>query len=149
MDEKIKLLFGGDIQFDQVIRPPRRLFRVLEETEMGVFGRALNRLSGWYFDFSTRHPSIDRLLGKMTGGWFDKIHKKWIVDAYSNKQSFPLCYLLDCKEHKELYEKLFPYKEEVTARSCRFETVDVEKMKSFPFQGIRTLVRHQVYDNRA
>ena len=46
-------------------------------------------------------------------------------------------------------KKLFPYKEEVTARSCRFETVDVEKMKSFPFQGIRTLVRHQVYDNRA
>lgn len=101
MDEKITLLIGGDIQFDQVIRPPRRLFRVMEETEMGVLGRALNRVSDWYFDFSTRHPSIQRLLGKMTGGWFDRIHKKWIVDAYANKHAFPLGYLLDRKEHME------------------------------------------------
>jgi len=141
MDEKITLLFGGDIQFDQVIRPPRRLFRVLEETEMGVFGRALNRASVRYFDFSTQHPIIPRLLGKMTGGWFDKIHKKWIVDAYANKHAFPLCYLLDRKEHVELYEKLFPYKEEVTAQSCHFETADIEEMKSFPFRGIRPLVQ--------
>ncbi|MCK4822683.1 hypothetical protein KA005_43370 [bacterium] len=69
MDERIAIFFGGDVQFDQVIRPPRRLFHVFEETDMGTFERTLRRLSACYFDFSTRHPSIPHLplSGKMTG----------------------------------------------------------------------------------
>ena len=109
MDERITIFFGGDVQFDQAIRPPRRLFHVFEETDMVPFERTLRRASGWYFNFPTRHPSIPHLSGKMTGGWFDKAHRKWIVDAYANMHAFPLCYLLDRKEHMELYKKLFPY----------------------------------------
>ena len=136
----MKLFLGGDVQFDQVIRPPRRLFSVVENSELGFVRRMLKHMSGKYFDFALRYPSVPAMLGKITSGCFDGIHKKWIVDAYSNKHAFPLCYLLDRKEHMDLYEKLFPYKEEVTARPCRFETADVEEMKFFPLRGIRPLV---------
>jgi poly-gamma-glutamate capsule biosynthesis protein CapA/YwtB (metallophosphatase superfamily) len=141
MTERVSLLLGGDIQFDRVIRPSRRVFDVKKETNMGGTERLFRRLSAWYFNFSTRYPSIPVLIGKMTGGLFQNIHKKWIVDAYSNKYVFPLYYLLDCEEHLALYKKLFPYKEEITAQSCWKELVDINEKASFPFQGIRALVK--------
>jgi len=141
MDEKITLLFGGDIQFDQIVRPPRRLFSVLEDTELGLIGRTLKDLSGKYFLFSTRYPRVPRLLGKITGGVFDKIHNKWIVDAYSSKHVFPVYYLLNREEHFALYRKLFQYKEEVTARSCHMSEFPAGERKMFPFKGIGPLVK--------
>ncbi len=141
MNKGKNLIFGGDVQFDRVIRPPKRLFPVLEEMEMGIIERTLNRISRWYFDFDKRYPSIPSLIGKITGGWFENIHKRWIGDAYSNKHAFPLYYLLNCEEHVALYKKLFPHKEEMTARALSPDKSNFNEKKSIPFQGIRALVR--------
>ena len=104
MSDEVKLLFGGDIQFDRIQRPLprlRRIIRVSEETEAGNGRRTLKYLASKYFNLATRYPRIPRLLGKMTGGLFDSIHEKWIIDAYSNKLAFHLYNLLNPEEHME------------------------------------------------
>ena len=139
-DMEVSLLAGGDVQFDLIARPERKVFNVVEKYPKNSSKKIVNKLKVKYFDLGVKYPRVFETLGSCLGDWFDRMHFKIMNNLSSYKNKFNIQFPLNTNENIELWNKLHPNNEVITAITNEYNFNNDEEKKIFPFLGVSQLI---------
>lgn len=139
-DTELSVLAGGDVQFDMVTRPVRKTFQIFENSSGNGLMKALDSLKIKYYDFGTNHPRFFRTIGSWLGDWFERTHLRFMNNSFSCKNNLRIQLPLTTSENIELWHKLNPNNEVITAITNNYNFENEEEKVLFPFLGVRQLI---------
>ena len=137
---ELSLLAGGDVQFDSVARPERKVCTILEDSPGNGFMKALDGLKIKCYDFATNHPRVFRTLSSRLGDRFERTHFRFMNNSFSCKTGQRFQLPLNTTKNIELWHKLNPNNEVITAITNNYNFENEEVKVLFPFLGVRQLI---------
>lgn len=138
-DSEYSIFAGGDVQFDSVVRPQRKVKQFLENCQQNRMGKFLNFFICKYYDFFISHPNIEKRLNEYLSEWYGKFHFRIMNSGFSIKNGLRVQLPLTSKKNLELWNKLVPNNRVNTIVKNELHFNSQEDKISFPIQGVLPL----------
>lgn len=134
----VSILAGGDVQFDLIPKPERKVFRITEKTDWNKF--FINRLKSAYFRLGNSYPNLFERLIDSFGHGFEKIHHNLMDAGFSYRNNFIMQHPLITHNDYELWNRHYRNNEVLAAKVYNYDFKNEEEKQLYPFRGLAELL---------